>query len=78
MKQLKRNKKKKMEEKEQDKKTQIEVKFTDVMRIIADDNTPNDTKMVYIFLLNAIMDLDEALGKLEYRLKDILEEKETK
>lgn len=47
---------------------QIEVKFTDVMRIIADERTPNETKMVYIYLLNAIMDFDEALGKLEYRM----------
>jgi hypothetical protein len=47
----------------------IEVKFTDVMRIIADDNTPNDTKMVYIFLLNAIMDLDEQVGRLELKLE---------
>lgn len=60
-----------MENKEQDKKTQIEVKFTDVMRIIADDNTPDDTKRVYIFLLNAIMDLDEAVGKLEYKLEQL-------
>ena len=50
---------------------QIEVKFTDVMRIIADDKTPADTKMVYIFLLNAIMDLDEVVGKLEYKLEQL-------
>jgi hypothetical protein len=63
-----------MEQNEEDKKTQIEVKFTDVMRIIADDNTPDDTKRVYIFLLNAIMDLDEALGKLEYKVKNLIGE----
>jgi len=60
-----------MENNEEDKRTKIEVKFTDVMRIIADDRTPNDTKKVYIFLLNAIMDLDEVVGKLEHQLEQL-------
>lgn len=49
---------------ENDNKT-IEVKFTDVMRVIADEKTSNDNKQVFIFLLNAIMELDEVIYRVE-------------
>jgi hypothetical protein len=58
-----------MENENNNEKGGVEVKFTDVMRIIADDNTPMDTKMVYIYLLNVIMDFDEQLGKLSHKVE---------
>lgn len=59
-----------MENENNNEKGGVEVKFTDVMRIIADDNTPMDTKMVYIYLLNVIMDFDEQLGKLSHKVEN--------
>lgn len=47
------------------------ITFTDVMKVIASDETKATDKMVYIYLLNALMDLDEHIGRLEEKLNDI-------
>jgi len=47
---------------------EIKITFTDVMRIIADDNTTPEQKMVYIYLLNVIMDLDERVTNIEKKI----------
>jgi len=49
----------------------INITFTDVMQVIASEDTcPND-KMVYIYLLNIIMDLNEKVDKLEASTKKV-------
>jgi hypothetical protein len=46
----------------------INITFTDVMQVIASEDTcPND-KLVYIYLLNVIMDLHDKVDKLEAKL----------
>lgn len=52
-------------------KNLINITFTDVMQVIASEDTcPND-KMVYIYLLNVIMDLNEKVDKLEASSKKV-------
>jgi hypothetical protein len=52
-------------------KNLINITFTDVMQVIASEDTcPND-KMVYIYLLNVIMDLHEKVDRLEASTKKI-------
>lgn len=49
-------------------KNLINITFTDVMQVIASEDTcPND-KLVYIYLLNVIMDLHDKVDKLEAKL----------
>jgi hypothetical protein len=49
----------------------INITFTDVMQVISSEDTcPND-KMVYIYLLNVIMDLSEKVDKLEASTKKV-------
>jgi len=49
----------------------INITFTDVMQVIASEDTcPND-KLVYIYLLNVIMDLHEKVDKLEAVTKKV-------
>ena len=43
----------------------INITFTDVMQIIASKDTNPEAKIVYIYLLNVIMDLDEKIRKIE-------------
>lgn len=52
-------------------KNLINITFTDVMQVISSEDTcPND-KMVYIYLLNVIMDLHEKVDRLEASTKKI-------
>jgi hypothetical protein len=54
-----------------DNKNLINITFTDVMQVIASEDTcPND-KLVYIYLLNVIMDLNEKVDKLEAQSKKV-------
>lgn len=53
---------------EQKNQNLINITFTDVMQIIASKDTNPEAKMVYIYLLNVIMDLDEKVSKLEGHL----------
>ena len=49
----------------------INITFTDVMQVIASEDTcPND-RLVYIYLLNVIMDLHEKVDRLEASTKKI-------
>lgn len=52
----------------------MNITFTDVIQVVASDNTTPEDKMVYIYLLNVIMDIDE---KIE-RMKNTLQELENK
>lgn len=56
---------------ENEEKNLINITFTDVMQVIASEDTcPND-KLVYIYLLNVIMDLNEKVDKLEAVTKKV-------
>lgn len=49
----------------------INITFTDVMQVISSEDTcPND-RLVYIYLLNIIMDLHEKVDRLETSTKKI-------
>lgn len=49
----------------------INITFTDVMQVISSEDTcPND-RLVYIYLLNVIMDLHEKVDRLEASTKKI-------
>lgn len=49
----------------------VNISFTDVMQIIASEETcPND-KMVYIYLLNVIMDMGERIDELSVKVNTL-------
>ena len=52
----------------------MNITITDVIQVVTSDNTTPEDKMVYIYLLNVIMDIDE---KIE-RMKNTLQELENK
>ena len=43
----------------------VNISFTDVIKIISSDETTPEQKMVYIYLLNVIMDTNERVDKLQ-------------
>jgi hypothetical protein len=43
----------------------VNISFTDVIKIISSDDTTPEQKLVYIYLLNVIMDTNERLDKLQ-------------
>ena len=48
----------------------MNITFTDVMQIIASNDTKPTEKMVYIYLLNVIMDLDEKITILQNQMNE--------
>lgn len=59
------------EQKEEQQSRLANITFNDVMQVIASNNTPEDDKLVYIYLLNVIMDLHEKVDKLETQSKKV-------
>ena len=59
------------EQKEEGQARLANITFNDVMQVIASNNTPEDDKFVYIYLLNVIMDLHEKVDKLEAQSKKV-------
>jgi len=59
------------EQKEEQQSRLANITFNDVMQVIASNNTPEDDKLVYIYLLNVIMDLHEKVDKLEAQSKKV-------
>jgi len=51
----------------------INITFTDVMKIIASEETSSNDKTVYIYLLNIIMDMSEKVDRLEAVVSDLTE-----
>jgi len=43
----------------------VNISFTDVIKIISSDDTTPEQKLVYIYLLNVIMDTNERVDKLQ-------------
>ena len=43
----------------------VNISFMDVMKIISDEETTPTQKLVYIYLLNVIMDTNERIDKLQ-------------
>ena len=43
----------------------VNISFTDVIKIISSDETTPEQKLVYIYLLNVIMDTNERVDKLQ-------------
>lgn len=52
-------------------KNLINITFTDVMQVIASEDTNPNDKLVYIYLLNVIMDLHDKVDKLEAVTKKV-------
>lgn len=48
----------------------VNINFTDVMQVIASNDTKPTEKMVYIYLLNVIMDLDEKIQDIKSKLEE--------
>jgi len=59
------------EQKEEQQGRLVNITFNDVMQVIASDKTCEDDKLVYIYLLNVIMDLHEKVDKLETQSKKV-------
>jgi len=49
----------------------MNITFTDVIQVVASDNTTPEDKMVYIYLLNVIMDMDEKITRMNNTLKEL-------
>jgi hypothetical protein len=49
----------------------VNITFTDVMKVVASDNTTPEDKMVYIYLLNVIMDMDEKIERMNNTLNEL-------
>ena len=49
----------------------INITFTDVMQVISSEDTCPKDRLVYIYLLNVIMDLHEKVDRLEASTKKI-------
>jgi hypothetical protein len=49
----------------------VNITFTDVIQVVASDNTTPEDKMVYIYLLNVIMDMDEKITRMNNTLKEL-------
>lgn len=48
---------------ELDKENLYNITFTDVMKLLASDNVTEEHKIIYIYLLNFIMDINEKVDK---------------
>jgi hypothetical protein len=46
----------------------VNISFTDVMKIVSLDTTTTEQKMMYIYLLNVIMDTNERIDELQRKL----------
>jgi hypothetical protein len=46
----------------------VNISFTDVIKVISSDTTTPEDKMVYIYLLNVIMDTNERIDELQRKL----------
>lgn len=51
----------------------VNITFMDVMKIISSDEPTPNQKLVYIYLLNVIMDTNERIDKLETTIKELTE-----
>jgi len=49
----------------------VNISFTDVMQVIASEETCHNDKMVYIYLLNVIMDMGERTDELSVKVNTI-------
>ena len=47
----------------------VNINFNDVMQVIASNDTKPTEKMVYIYLLNVIMDMDEKIQDINNKLE---------
>jgi hypothetical protein len=54
----------------------VNISFTDVIQIVSSETTTPEQKLVYIYLLNVIMDTNERIDKLENLLKEKSNENE--
>lgn len=48
----------------------VNITFTDVMQVIASNDTKPTEKMVYIYLLNVIMDMDEKIEDIKNKINE--------
>ena len=69
-------KKTKMEFTDLNKENLVNISFTDVIQIVSSEATIPEQKLVYIYLLNVIMDTNERIDKLENLLKEKSNENE--
>jgi hypothetical protein len=69
-------KKTKMEFTDLNKENLVNISFTDVIQIVSSEATTPEQKLVYIYLLNVIMDTNERIDKLENLLKEKSNENE--